>query len=497
MDRIQNKAAWGLVVALSLLVLAALAGVVRGGPLDPTSPPGPTGKNVITSLPFTISQPGSYVLNGNLTGSSGDGITIQADNVSIDLNGFTLSGAGGISGISEGPTSPTRQGWTVRNGTIANWQNSAIFGQHLINSTFEDLKLAGNGISGKEALRADRAITVRNVKATDNHGNGIALGAHAQVSDCSVEVFYPNTTGIVGADQSTIRDCTVTGNLASGSSGISAGDGSEVSHSTVRSMGGLGIAAGTGGTIADCTAEGGAGGGIQISPFGTVRGCTAVFNGGIGIQTFNDATVEDCVANGNGSGGGNGSTFGVLVNGDNSIIRGCTANNNGVAGNGGGIFINGKGSTLENCSTSGNTVFGISTFDNTTVRECNASNNGLDEIEAGSRNLIENCVVDGFTGSGPGPGDGILVGSNNVIRGCTAQNNAGSGIHITGTNNRVESNHALFNSLAGIKVDSGSNVVVLNSASANSPNYDVAAGNQYSPAAPVSGATNPWANISY
>ena len=63
MEGIRNKAAWALVVALSLLLIASLAGVVRGGPLDPTGPPGSTGKNIITSLPFTISQPGSYVLN--------------------------------------------------------------------------------------------------------------------------------------------------------------------------------------------------------------------------------------------------------------------------------------------------------------------------------------------------------------------------------------------------------------------------------------------------
>ena len=63
MEGIRNKAAWAFVAALSLMLIGALAGVVRGSPLDPTGPPGSTGKNVITSLPFTISQPGSYVLN--------------------------------------------------------------------------------------------------------------------------------------------------------------------------------------------------------------------------------------------------------------------------------------------------------------------------------------------------------------------------------------------------------------------------------------------------
>src|SRR5438876_7759228 len=94
MEHIRNKLGWGLSAALALLLLAALAGVVWGGPLDPTAPPGSTGKNVITSLPFTISQPGSYVLNGNLTAAaSGTGITVSASNVTVDLQGFDLSGA--------------------------------------------------------------------------------------------------------------------------------------------------------------------------------------------------------------------------------------------------------------------------------------------------------------------------------------------------------------------------------------------------------------------
>jgi hypothetical protein len=38
MERINNKVAWGLVGALSLVLIAALAGVVRGGPLDPPGP---------------------------------------------------------------------------------------------------------------------------------------------------------------------------------------------------------------------------------------------------------------------------------------------------------------------------------------------------------------------------------------------------------------------------------------------------------------------------
>jgi hypothetical protein len=289
MQAITHKLSWALVAALALLLVAALAGVVHGGPLDPPGPVGPTQPQVeprtpISSLPFTITQPGSYFLTKNLTSSSGDGITVQADNVTIDLNGFTLSGApGSYSGISEGPSSPPRQGWTIRNGTITNWQNSAIFAQDVSNSTFEDLNLAGNGISGSQALLAGGAITVHNLKATGNHGSGISLGAVGQVSDCFVEVFYPNTAGIIATDQSTIRDCEVTGNAASGSSGISAGPKSEVSGSTVRGTGGNGISVADGSTVTDSVADGNVGSGIQVTNQAVVRGCTATYSGQHGI----------------------------------------------------------------------------------------------------------------------------------------------------------------------------------------------------------------------
>ena len=47
-------------------------------------------------VPLVIANGGSYVLTEDLAGSSGqNGITINADNVTLDLNGFQLSGGGG------------------------------------------------------------------------------------------------------------------------------------------------------------------------------------------------------------------------------------------------------------------------------------------------------------------------------------------------------------------------------------------------------------------
>jgi hypothetical protein len=45
----------------------------------------------ITSLPFTISSPGKYILQSDLTAASGDGISVGASYVRIDMGGFTIT----------------------------------------------------------------------------------------------------------------------------------------------------------------------------------------------------------------------------------------------------------------------------------------------------------------------------------------------------------------------------------------------------------------------
>src|ERR1051325_5982475 len=78
--------------------------VLAQGNLAPPGAPAPTMKSLaqieprtpISSLPFSITQPGSYYLSGNLTGTTG--ITIAASGVTLDLNGFELVGGAG-SGI--------------------------------------------------------------------------------------------------------------------------------------------------------------------------------------------------------------------------------------------------------------------------------------------------------------------------------------------------------------------------------------------------------------
>lgn len=177
-----DRAAWAVAGALAVALIASLAGVVRGGPLDPPGPPASTLPLVeprtpirqpasAAGFPIMISAPGSYYLAGNITGIAAyNGIEIVADAVTLDLNGFALLGvAGSSSGIwVQGRYRNT----SVHGGTISGWGQNGIDGDYVRDSTFEDLRLYGNGGGG---IRASGNSLISHVVATNNGAHGILM----------------------------------------------------------------------------------------------------------------------------------------------------------------------------------------------------------------------------------------------------------------------------------------------------------------------------------
>ena len=71
----------------------------------------------IDSLPATIASEGTYCMRGHLYTSqtSGNAISVQAENVTIDCNHFRLSGLGAGAGSSARGIATSRSGMTLRN----------------------------------------------------------------------------------------------------------------------------------------------------------------------------------------------------------------------------------------------------------------------------------------------------------------------------------------------------------------------------------------------
>ena len=79
-------------------------------------------KQVITSLPCTLSTSDVYVLNSDLNSTvSGSLIDVEAPNVTIDFQGHSITGPGIIPPVTEtvGITAGAESNLTIKNGTIS------------------------------------------------------------------------------------------------------------------------------------------------------------------------------------------------------------------------------------------------------------------------------------------------------------------------------------------------------------------------------------------
>jgi hypothetical protein len=139
---------------------------------------------------FAITQPGSYYLTTNIIGVSNGyvvGIIITANNVMLDLNGFSMIGNGSMySGIwLYGPNGQGATNVVVLNGIVTGWGNAGIWADTSYNCRFERLTLANNGVvNANPGLRNVAGSVVLNCIAVSNSTYGISVSGLCVVENC-------------------------------------------------------------------------------------------------------------------------------------------------------------------------------------------------------------------------------------------------------------------------------------------------------------------------
>ena len=197
---------------------------------------------VITSLPYTITKRGYYTINSNLK-SARNGIVVNADNVTIDLKGYTISGSG--TGNYFGIYMNGRSNVEIRNGTVRDF----------VNGIYED-SADGN---------SHRVINVRVFATPDN------------------AIYLKGSNNL-------IEGCTAS---FSAGWGISAGDGSLLIGNIASNNGQSGIGAGSGSTVKNNTAFNNQWYGIRLEGYSLIDGNTAYNNNQAGGYS-NIQTCETC-----------------------------------------------------------------------------------------------------------------------------------------------------------------------------------------------------------
>jgi len=213
----------GLLVFIALtgvVLVTMMAGRAYGGPLDPPAPPASTLPQVEPRSPIppvgwdgtsaiTIPSSGSYLLTRNLTAIP---ITIGAEKVTFDLNGFTLDGAGSPIGINA--TTGNKRNIVIRNGTLLGWQSFAITLVQVTRSTLSDLDISGSGTG----IRIDSGNTIIRVRSHNNVADGLLLQSVGD-SGGSIEAsnFSQNgDNGIRLGNNTTVHDSVMDGNTNCG-----------------------------------------------------------------------------------------------------------------------------------------------------------------------------------------------------------------------------------------------------------------------------------------
>lgn len=318
---------------------------------------------LLCEIPETLRWPCSVKLAGTLTSTHAttNGITVTANDVTIDLAGHSLVGPGATGGHGIEQRSGL-SGLRVMNGMIRNWRNSNVHAIDASSGThafFESVQSVSNayGLAGGPGTLFSRCQAV-----TALDGNGFEGGAGSIFTDCNSRQC---SRGFYADEGSSFINCSAYTNEHDG---YYVSGGCSLKGCSATRNSGSGFWVGRGSVVAQCAAYGNSSNGFYVMPGVEITECTAVDSGGHGIQASQECLITRNNVKNNILAGiyvgfyrtkivgnhldGNGSGI-VVLNADNLVIQNSVYGSTPyaiAAGNSTGMLIN--------VSVSGGTVSG-------------------------------------------------------------------------------------------------------------------------------------------
>ena len=388
----QEKIEMKNIIYVSLMLV--FCSIVNAGSLNPSGAPAPTMKTLDevearipvgqADMPMTISEAGSYYLTGNITSTDSTVIVIMADDVKLDLNGFTVTGKGAGYGVY-------------------------VYSAHSVEICNGSIKNFAQGIFGVDTSE-NSEVVVRDCKITANGISGIYLLDNCTIKDCVVSVNGQEATasvyGIRVGANSKVEGCKVLDNGGKAGSSV------------------YGIRVGISSKVVGCEVTGN---GYNAS--GHVKGIYAAL----------ECIVRDNISSRNGIAAGTSSSheiYGYDIGAYSTVINNVSCSN---GGNDGSDYTSGKVAGIScgtSCKVSGNNitnngtrclsnVYGVVTSYACQIKENIISNNGINAMyyvygisAADSSSLIENTLRGNGAGAGAGSSNTYSMRAMSVGSGC-------------------------------------------------------------------------------